>query len=119
MRFLKWIVYFVLLGVVAGLFYFSSFTKEKAKENFGISLPSNFYAKEYNRFAKNIFSPTLTSIIVIDNKTFIAVGYDGAIIKSKDGGESFKVINSPTKEHLNSITVTDNKLLLLWEIEEL
>jgi len=109
---LVWFLGFLGLLALVALIYLTTIPKDDAPNIIQKILPSSFFATEYNSFSKSFHSSSLYSITAIDKKTLIAVGYGGVILKSTDGGESFKEINSPTSFLLYSITSIDKKTLV-------
>ncbi len=52
---------------------------------------------------------SLNDICVFDQNVAIAIGYNGTIIKTRDGGITWKVINSTTSERLYSVDFVESK----------
>ena len=100
-RFFKIVLWALPLFVLGVLWYLSSHTKEESPYTPAF-LNDSFYASTVNDFSKYPAYPILISITSLDDKTLIAVGDNGVILKSTDKGESFKATRSGAIVHRHS-----------------
>jgi len=110
---LVWFLGFLGLLALVALIYLTTIPKDDAPNSIQKILPSSFFATEYNSFSKNFHSSYLYSITAIDKKTLVAVGDDGVILKSTDGGESFKKIESGIYNYLNKAIYFNDRVYIV------